>query len=392
MNLSFITFGCRLNRTEALDLEARFTASGHISDVPEAFVHGPDMIVVRGCSVTAKAQRDCEREIARLKRRYPNATLKITGCLPQAENIEAPAWPHGQPPPLPFATSRAYLKVQDGCNGACTYCIVPSFRGPPVSVPFGEICARASQFLDAGYRELVVTGCNLALYRNAGHDLPGLLEALALLAAPYGARIRLGSLEPGLRASRTLPLLMARHANICRFLHLSLQSACDGTLARMRRPYAIDDVKAFIQDACELLGPRLALGADVITGFPGESEEAFEETRRFLENPVGICHGFVHVHAFPYSERPGTVAAELPGAVDVGIRRARAKYLLEEAEKRRLQFAETFDKKEIDVCVEKGGNRGWSGEYLPVRLASAQPRRACLRLGVKRVSNGVLYV
>ena len=183
MRIAFKTFGCRLNHAEALDAEARFQADGHlIVDLDAAYP--PDVIVVRGCSVTAKAQHECEKEIARLRRRFPAAEIRLRGCLPAASAVSARRKEETSGSPIPLRTSRAYLKVQDGWSGRCAFCIVPRFRGPPVSVPFDHVLARARAFLAAGYRELVVTGCNLALYHDAGRRLPDLLADLAALTGP----------------------------------------------------------------------------------------------------------------------------------------------------------------------------------------------------------------
>ena len=390
--IAFVTFGCRLNKAEALDLEAQYAAAGwqivtlktdvqpnalapathHPDQSPSPDEDTPDVIIVRGCSVTAKAQRDCEKAIAHLRTRFPTADLRITGCLPQAtrpENFKPPTTNYQPPttnyqlsttnyqlPTTNYQLSRAYLKVQDGCSGKCAYCIVPQFRGSPVSVPFNDVLARARAFLAAGFREIVLTGCNLSLYRSGGHGLPDLAAALAALDSP-GHRIRLGSIEPGLCDAPLLDALEA-HPNICRFLHLSLQSGSNPVLARMRRPYTIEQMADFCTAAHRRLGPRLALGADLITGFPGETEDDHAATRAFLTR-----FPFIHLHVFPYSERPGTEAATLTPAVPVAVRRARAKELSQIGATQRARFAESLIGQEVTVCVERDGN-GRTDEYL----------------------------
>ena len=191
--------------------------------------------------MTAKAQRDCEKAIAHLRERFPSAEIRITGCLPAATrelSVE-------NPQPAALNISRAYLKVQDGCSGKCAFCIVPQFRGAPVSVPFKDVIERARAFLGAGFREIVLTGCNLCLYRSEGQGLAELAAALASLESP-GHRIRLGSVEPGICDGRLVDALEA-HPNICRFLHLSLQSGSEDVLRRMRRPYSAERVAAFCE-------------------------------------------------------------------------------------------------------------------------------------------------
>ena len=399
MRIAFKTFGCRLNHAEALDAEARFEADGHqIVELDAAAP--PDVIVVRGWSVTAKAQHDCDKEIARLRRRFPTADIRLTGCLPPASAVAArrreETMEEAVESPIPLRTSRAYLKVQDGCSGRCAFCIVPHFRGPPVSVPFAHVLARARAFLAAGYRELVVTGCNLALSHDAGRRLPDLLAALAVLTGPSPVhRIRLGSLEPGLCAPALLDV-MAAHPKICRFLHLSLQSGSNRILKRMNRPYTVEDVSAFCAQAVHLLGTRLALGADVIAGFPGETDTDHAATLRFHSNPHNLSLPsapdaspdashvpfFSLLHVFPYSERPGTPAATMEGALPRPVRLARARELEALGHRQRAVFARSFVGQEVEVCVERGGDHGWTAEYLPCRLVSPAPRRSLVTVRI----------
>ena len=470
MRIAFVTFGCRLNRAESLDLEALMSAAGHeiiplppgsdpidasgattpcpLGSVPTCL---PDLIIVRGCSVTAKAQRDCEKAIEHLRRRFPNAQIAITGCLPNASPLPYLSKgsdltiPRGQTPispPIkgpdpvpqwgqtlvPTSTSRAYLKIQDGCNGKCSFCIVPHFRGPSVSIPLADIIAHARSFIADGYGEIVVTGCNLSLYNSNGTNLPSLLNILADLSplgsdptdlstpgsdptdmSPLGSdpteasgvaptetsgsdptetasrhRIRLGSLEPGILNSQILDVF-EKHQNICRFLHLSIQSGSDRILSAMNRPYRIKSVADFIKSMRKRFGPNIMLGADVITGFPGETIEDFNATRSFLED-----NDFTNVHAFPFSERPGTPAATMAGSVPMDARRERARAIIEDAAGRRRRFARSFIGREVEVCVESGGDHGWTNEYLQMRLGSIRPRRSLVRTAVAAIKDDIL--
>ncbi len=420
MKVAFVTFGCRLNRAESLDLEARYRAAGHeIIDLggsrccatentdsggPRCRAAAiPDLILVRGCSVTAKAQRDCEKAIAHLRARFPTSEIRPLGCLPNAQTGSHPP----TPAPIPTSTSRAYLKIQDGCSGRCTFCIVPHFRGAPVSVPFDEITVRMKSYLAAGYREIVLTGCNLSLYHSGNHTLASLLATLAELGSVpqtggprscsadscpqaggprccAAARIRIGSLEPGPWCDDILDV-MAEHPNICRFLHLSLQSGSNRILKRMNRPYEITWAERFCTAARERLGTDLALGADVITGFPGETEEDFEATRAFLER-----HAFSNLHVFPYSERPGTPAATMDGAVPRSIRLVRARNLTALGRVQRAAFARTFIGREVEVCVERGGEHGWTDSYLPCKWKGPAERRSLVRKRVIAVDGDTL--
>ena len=333
----------------------------------------PDRIVVRGCSVTARAQRDSEKALAALKRKFPEAEVVAAGCMAGSGNPAPPGGEHA----IPTQTARAYLKVQDGCSGKCAFCIVPHFRGTPTSVPFRSVLERARAFLDAGYRELVVTGCNLALYRDGGHGLPDLVAALASMSFPERYRVRIGSMEPGLCDEALLDAIESSKG-VCRFLHLSLQSASNAVLAAMRRPYRIEHVASFCADAARRLGPRLALGADVIAGFPGETTADFKATLEFISADHGNGVRFTTVHAFPYSERPGTEAAAMPESVPPSTRRARAKALREAGRLNREAFGHSLAGREVEVCVEEvlpdGTAEGWTEEHVRARAPHGRRR------------------
>lgn len=378
MKVCFETFGCRLNKAEALEMEAAYLAKGWARTERHAEA---DLFVVRGCSVTARAQRDCERLIDHLKRHYPRTPLRVCGCLPQKSR--ALAQPAAAPrtadeaAPVPTRTARAYLKVQDGCSGRCTFCIVPKFRGASASVPFGAVLDKARRFVDAGYRELVVTGCNLALYASEGKRLPDLVAALADVSAD--CRVRLGSLEPGACALETVRA-MAERTNVCRFLHVPVQSGSNRILAAMKRPYLVRDVEALVATATKLL-PNLGLGCDVMTGFPDESDFDFAATEGLLRRLP-----FNHAHVFPYSERPGTLAAAFGGALPKAVRTARAHRLAEQVARSRALFARRFLGREVEVVVEdEKQTSGWTGEYLRCTTVSPAPRKACVRIFVTRV-------
>ena len=354
-----------------------------------------DRIIVRGCSVTAKAQHECEKAIARLRKQFPLAEIIITGCLPGA--LKAPkaskatkalnAYNH---------KSRAHIKIQDGCNGRCAFCIVPQFRGPPTSLPFPAILDRARAFLDAGFRELVVTGCNLALYRDSDHDLADLLAALAELPPPARCanelatspgtihRVRLGSFEPGICDNRIFDCLAA-HPNICRSLHISLQSGSNRILQRMNRPYAAEAVADLCQRLRREVSPQFAFGADVIAGFPGETEVDHAATIRFLEQQTDGLPLFSNLHVFPYSERPGTPAATMAGTVPKSLRQARARELQAIGQRNRAIFAESFIGRTVVCCVEKDGD-GWTDEYLRATPPPGGTRRQLVAFRVQSVS------
>lgn len=392
MNICFETFGCRLNRAEALEDEARCRSRGHtIVERPSE----ADLIVVRGCSVTGRAQRECERTIEHLRAKYPGKRIAVTGCLPTARPFEIDRRASDSPSvdaKVPTRTARAYLKVQDGCSCNCTFCIVPKFRGAPVSVDRDEVLDKARRFIDAGYHEIVVTGCNLSLYSSRGWRLAELVAALALLSP--SCRIRLGSVEPG-PAARDLVALMGEMPTVCRFLHLSVQSGSDRILASMHRPYLAKDVDALVSDAIGKM-PFIGLGCDLIAGFPGESEVDFRLTQGLLRR-----HPFSNVHAFAYSERPGTVAAGLPGKIALELRRQRARELSLLAEENRRRFLRRFIGRTVEIVAEKTHPlSGWTGEYIwleelkPLLIPGsrqASRRKECIAFKVREAKGGKLY-
>ena len=389
MKVCFETFGCRLNKAEALQMEADYLADGWEVTTKHS---DANLFVIRGCSVTARAQYECEKLIAHLKRHYPAAGIKICGCLKSKGSTPAIIHPGNRTieqsnsrtiPPIPLRTARAYLKVQDGCAGKCTFCIVPKFRGESRSEPFTDLLDRARRFIDAGYHEIVVTGCNLSLYASEGKRLPDLVSALAGLDT--GCRGRLGSLEPGACAQETIPA-MAESPNVCRFLHLPVQSGSNKILLAMRRPYVVKDVEETANLASKLM-PDLGLGCDLMTGFPGESELDFAATKGLLKRTP-----FVHAHVFPFSERPGTLAAGFPRPLAKDIRSARARLLADDMRSKRRKFAKTFIGKTVEIVVEdEKTGRGWTGEYLPCEpLSGSFVRKSVARVFVTKTRDDLL--
>ena len=388
MKVCFETFGCRLNKAEALQQEADYLAKGW--ELTEKHSDA-DLFIVRGCSVTARAQRDCEKLIDHLKRKYPAKPVHVEGCLEKPllqrlrPGLQQHSVPHS-PENTPVRTARAYLKAQDGCSGKCTFCIVPHFRGPSKSVPFQELLDGARRFIDAGYSEIVLTGCNLSLYASDGKRLPELVCALAGIAAgaEHPARIRIGSLEPGACALETVHA-MAGLRGVCRFLHIPVQSGSDRILRAMRRDYTVSDVEELAGAAVRLL-PNLGLGCDLMTGFPDESELDFRATKGLLKRIP-----FSNAHIFPFSERPGTIAAGLIGSVNRTIRSQRAHSLAELASAKRLKFAKRFIGRTVEVVSEQSSEcSGWTAEYLYCRSVSPVPRKTLVKILVTSVHRNAM--
>lgn len=408
MKVCFDTYGCRLNRAEALEEEAKYLAAGYeLTDEYE----DADVIVVRGCSITARAQRKCEKVIARIRKRFPVKKLVIQGCLDkdlltpvalgEIQGIKAkPLRAKNENGPgthivkerddlpvvdmlhwrVPDRTARAYLKVQDGCSGQCTFCIVPKFRGKSVSVDFDEAIEKSRDFIRSGYREIVITGCNLSLYASKGKRLADLVEAIAEL--DDCCRVRVGSVEPG-QAAWELVEAMSRHSNICRFLHLPVQSGSQVTLSAMKRPYTVKEVSALIRNALKLM-PNLALGCDLMAGFPGESDLDYLSTKGFLQR-----HPFTNAHVFPYSERPGTPAQDFLEPIPQDVRSERSHELADIADRKRAAYAQRFVGKVVEIIVEDMKTvGGWTDEYLWCSAVNAKfctgvRRKQRLRMRVK---------
>jgi len=387
MTVAFKTFGCRLNRAETAKFAASFAAAG-FECVP--FGTPADVVVLHTCAVTQAAENECLKLTRSLRRKDPSALLVLTGCAAEAVSAETLkamgvdlivthekkdeltaivsrqlGIPYVPRPFMPLRnTKRAMLKVQDGCNFFCSYCIVPHTRGLPRSRPFDECLRDAQAFIRAGFQEIVVTGCNLACYSDGARGLVDLLAALAGL--PGLGRLRLGSLEPG-TVEMEVAALMAAHGKICKFLHLPIQSGDDGVLSRMGRRYAAGQMRQTLEDILRLM-PNLGLGADIITGFPGETPEAFEHTRALVS-----AFPFSNLHVFPYSVRPGTPAATFDGDVPEADRKRRAAVLNRLKARQRAAFAKQFIGKEVDVLVERldedGNAHGWTGEYLDCSIS-----------------------
>jgi len=376
MKVYFETFGCRLNRAEALDQEAEYLATGwEKASRPSR----ADLFVVRCCSVTERAERDCRRFIESLKRRHPGVPLKLEGCIGR---IKSSAAMPAADAPVPTSTARAYLKVQDGCNGKCTFCIVPRFRGKARSAPFGDVLSRASRFIEAGYREIVVTGCNLSSYASEGKGLPDLVAALAALDGR--TRFRIGSVEPVAGAAETV-CAMAENANVCDFLHLAIQSGSNNVLSAMKRPYTMRDVDKIIGTAIRKM--RCAsLGCDLMSGFPGETEMDHAATKSMLSH-----YPFSNAHIFKYSERPGTPAAKFGSVVPPSVRSARARELAADADELRKRFARRFAGRTVEIVNEReDGIAGWTEQYLWCEAPGKAPRKAMVKIRVAAARHGRL--
>jgi threonylcarbamoyladenosine tRNA methylthiotransferase MtaB len=363
--------------------------------------------VVNTCTVTGTGDRKSMNAVRRAQRRNPEADIVIAGCLAQrdgeallstgarliiganhrsevvelletAQREQRQIVAVGDVLRVPFEPltvsgdeghTRAVMKIQEGCDRYCTYCIIPYVRGGIRSRAPEDIRREACRLGQAGFQELVLTGIHLTSY---GRDLDDctLLDAVRACDAEGVRRIRLGSLEPVI-VTEAFAEALKQERKVCPQFHLALQSGSDTVLRRMRRRYTADEFRR----ACALLRaafPGCAITTDAITGFPGETEAEFEETVAFCKEI-----GFARMHVFPYSARQGTQAAQMPGQVPKAVREERARALIAEGDKMALQYREGLIGKNVEVLVEEtdgdGTARGYTGEYIACSLRDGKP-------------------
>ncbi len=395
MRLKVLTVGCKANFADSASIVRAAVAAGF--DVVSAS-DAAGVVVVNSCTVTHRADRDSRALVRRAWRENPGAVVVLTGCYAQLLPEERRALPEvdhwiglrdggalasllreigaggrgGTPggisehaADLLLGHRRTFLKIQDGCDFRCAYCVVPVARGPSRSVPEREILDSAVRAEADGAREIVLTGIHVGLYgtdRGGRDALAGLLGRL--LAKTSVVRFRLSSIEP---MELTDPLLaaMAGDARVCPHLHVPLQSGCDRVLSRMRRPYTAARYRDAVSRAAAAI-PGLQAGADVIAGFPGETQEEFEETVRFLGDvPVD------YLHVFPYSARPGTESAGWRDDVPPAGKKERVGRLLGLNASMREAFLRGQEGKALDVLAEtvhhgRGELSGRAGNYAEV--------------------------
>ena len=395
------TLGCKVNQYETQAMETMLRERGHESCTDGELA---DAVIVNTCAVTAESGRKSRQLIRRLRDANPGAVIAVCGCYSQlepaaveelgaavvfgsadrrafvdaiekavldgetAKEIDKPferrvfeTLPAG----AVSGRTRAMLKIQDGCVNFCTYCIIPYTRGRLRSLPLKDAAAETARLAAEGYREIVLTGIEVASY---GFDLPGrpgLAELIRTVADAAGEmRIRLGSLEPTV-ITEDFCRTVKETGKLCRHFHLSLQSGCDRTLKAMNRKYDT----AFFFDTTERLRsyfPGCALTADLITGFPGETEEDHSETLRFIER----C-GFADMHIFPYSRRPGTPADRMPDQCTAALKSRRAAEAQAVAARMRANYLESCVGSTLPVLFESGdgsGSVGHSDNYILVRV------------------------
>ena len=391
MIFGFYTLGCKVNQYETQAMEQLLNQLGHQIG---SFEGECDAYIINTCSVTAVADKKNRAMIRRCRREHPEAVIAVCGCYPQhapvdvkalgvdllggsgdrqefvAQLVEAThrrtctdvldkALRRREFEVLPAGgleeRTRAMLKVQDGCVNFCTYCIMPYTRGPVRSAPLELAVAQAKELAEKGYREVVITGIEIASW---GVDLPGKPEPALLIEQVARAvpelRVRLGSLEPRI-VTEEFCLRMAKLPNLCPQFHLSMQSGCDTVLARMKRKY--DTARYF--ESVSLLKrhfPGCAVTTDMIVAFPGETAEEFAESLAFIRK----C-GFADMHIFPYSRRPGTPADKMPMQHNNATKEARSKAAIAVAEEMSRAYREALLGTTLEVLFEEKDGECFTG-------------------------------
>lgn len=421
--IAFYTLGCKVNQADTASMENLFLRSGHqlVSFDGEA-----DVYIINTCVVTNTGQRKSRQTIHRAIRKNPNALIVVTGCYPQtaAEEVKAIAGvdmiignqdraqivqlveerlAHRQTDTLDAVhkltastafeemaagditdKTRAFLKIQEGCNQFCTYCIIPYARGPLRSRSLESIRTETQRLISAGFKEIVLIGIHLGCYGKENPNGPTLYDAVkTVLEVPGVQRLRLGSLE-SVEVEPRLLTLMQEDARFCRHLHLPLQSGCDKVLQAMHRPYTTAKFKTLLADIKTRV-PDIAITTDVIVGFPGETEADFETTCKFAES----C-GFSKMHIFPFSARKGTPAEKFAGAVTEAVKKERADILGKIDETMHKAFLQAMVGQNAEVLFEqpagedyfegltgnyqrvfvKSGGCNLGGEILPVKITA----------------------
>jgi threonylcarbamoyladenosine tRNA methylthiotransferase MtaB len=396
MSIRLLTFGCRLNTYESEAMRALATEAGHDAGT----------IVVNTCAVTGEAERQARQAIRKAHREDPAARILVTGCAAQiaperwaalpgvarvignADKLRPETWARdaaaATDAAAPIAVSdvmaarataahlvtdfagraRAFVQVQQGCDHRCTFCVIPFGRGPSRSVPIGAVVEQVRALVRNGYREVVLTGVDITSY---GPDLPGKptlgqLCRRLLALVPDLPRLRLSSLDP-VEVDEDLWRLIGAEPRLMPHLHLSLQHGADLILKRMKRRHLRADALAFVRRA-RALRPDIAFGADLIAGFPTETEDHLAETLDLIKEA-----GLTFLHVFPYSERPGTPAARMP-QLPKPLRRERAQRLREAGSRAARRFYDTRIGREETVLLERA-DRGHTEQFAPIRLLHA---------------------
>ena len=417
MKYAVVTFGCRVNQADSLKIEESLRGRGGI-DAPASEA---DLVVVNTCSVTASADQGARQVVRRVARDNPRARIVVTGCyatrrphdlaalpgvvrvvpndakldaadllaadgsLTTADRFAGGEGPCGAAGAGMAGRTAFTLRVQTGCDDACTYCIIPSTRGRGRSLPPGDVVREAERIAASGFKEVALAGVHLGSY---GRDLSPRISLADLLRALADLRgdvlFRISSLEPMDCTAEILDLVAARPDRFAPHFHLPLQHASHAMLRAMGRPYTSRAYRQLLDSLVSRL-PHAAIGSDVIAGFPGESDEDFRTLVEFLhETPLS------HLHVFPYSDRPGTAASALPGKVTGGTIRERGAILRGVSGELARQFRERQVGTVRPGLTLEDGTLVVTDNYLKVRIPAGSPRNVRVRVRVTGGGTGEL--
>ena len=396
--IAFKTLGCRLNQFETDSLASEFHNAGYkLVDFDE----NADVYIVNTCTVTNQSDKKSRNLISQVNRKPGDALLVVTGCMvnSQKEALESrdpktyfvennrktsifpmiqahyegeilhpssldPDVFNFKPADTTFHT-RSLIKIQDGCDNFCTFCIVPFVRGRAISRPFEMIRDNILQVLDFGFREIVLTGVNIGRYDHEGTNFESLVERI--LEIPGDFRVRISSIEPDGYGDRFIELF--RHPKLMPHLHLCLQSGSDAVLLRMRRMYTLAEFRAIVEKIRKMY-PDFNLTTDIIVGFPGETAADFQATCDVVSEI-----GFSHIHTFKYSKRKGTRAERMPDQVPEKIKTERSEIIRLLAEETKRKYRSSLIGTNQHVLVEKvreGNARGYGEHYVPISFKASQ--------------------
>ena len=407
--VAFVTLGCKVNQVDSDTMRAHLINKGFRCVEP---ADSPDVIVINSCAVTAESERKTRQKLRHFRARYPKCIMVLTGCAVQIAPDAAGKYPeadivlsHQEAKNLTHyieehtlhhadaysneavhcakvfdennsvhesvSRTRAYLKIEDGCNQFCSYCIIPHARGRVRSKPLVVIRNEVKTIVEQGFQEIVLVGINLAAY---GLDLGcSLSDAIAIFNEFNEVkRLRLGSLEP-LCLTESILETLSRVESFCPHFHISLQSGCNSVLKRMNRHYTSAEYFNLIKRVRSFF-PDCAITTDLIVGFPGESDDDFEASLAFVRKI-----GFSKVHVFPFSARKGTPAAAFPAQIEKAKKQARAKKMISLANELNHNFLSNQLEKSLEVLLEQpnpqGGMQGYAANYAHIFVADAVPEQ-----------------
>jgi threonylcarbamoyladenosine tRNA methylthiotransferase MtaB len=413
MKYAVITFGCRVNQADSLGLEEELRAGGAIAAGADA----ADLVIVNTCSVTATADQGARQTIRRIARNNPSARIVVTGCYATRSAEEVGVLPHvarvvpnGDKPQLislvrDLSTAERFgageggcgaaiepgvagrtaftLRVQTGCSEACSYCIIPTTRGAPRSVAIADVLREVDRVVAAGFKEIALTGVHLGSYgrdlhpRSSLTDLLGTLDSCAVRSVRLEADLlfRISSLEP-MDCSREIVDLVAASEAFAPHFHLPLQHASDRVLRAMCRPYSIEYYSTLVNDIRARI-PNASIGSDIIVGFPGETDDDFEQLAVYLaRSPL------THIHVFPYSDRPGTGATAMNGKVHGAVVRERARRVREIGQRLTEEFRRSQLGTTHRALTLEDGTLAVTGNYLKVKIPPGHARNEWVRVRI----------